>query len=525
MKAFSKSRIIKQVCASLLCLSLLISTFGCSSSATNASSAAGKSSNAEAGSSSKTTLTVSQSTDTTTLDPQKQGKMPSMNILINIFDTLVTRDNNNNLQPSLATDWKTVNDTTWQFKLRKGVKFQDGEDFNAAAVKYSIERLLDPKTKSPIVELSDVKEVDVVDDYTVNIVTKTPDPILPNKIVLFGGVIVPPQYIKEKGDDYFAKHPVGTGPFKFVSWEKDNKIELEANADYWGGAPSVQKLIIRIIPNAADVISALKTGEVDLAYDGITSDVAAELQSSSNVKVETIPWIRTFYINIDTQSKTPLADQKVRQALNYAIDVPTMIKTILGGEAHQVSTLIPAQNFGYDKSVGAYSYDPAKAKELLAQAGYPDGFSTKLDATSEDASVVQAIAGQLSQVGVKVTVNLMDSTTLVSNIKAKKASPLYFMGNTGWTMDALSNFQSYVRSDRRYNRFPSTQLDKLVDIEEQTIDSAARQKAFTQIQQILKEQAPYIFLYQKDLQVAMQKNVSWATNSIGIMKLSNVKIG
>lgn len=512
MKRPRKLSVPKCLGVSLLCLSLTFSLFGCSSSKTKGSS------------SKDVTLTVSQSTDTTTLDPQKQGKMPSMNILINMFDTLVTRDKNNKLQPSLATEWKSLNDTTWQFKLRKDVKFQDGEPFNASVVKYSIERLLDPKTKSPIVELKNVKEVDVVDDYTVNIVTTTPDPILPNKMVLFDGVMVPPQYIQEKGDDYFATHPIGTGPFKFVSWTKDSEVVMEANPDYWGGAPSVKKLVIRTVPNTADVISALKTGEISIAYDGITADVATQLKSDPDIKVEKMPWIRTFYINIDTQSNTPLANQQVRQALNYAVDVPTIISTVLGGNASRVATLIPSQNFGYDKSISPYTYDPTKAKQLLTQAGYPNGFSTKLDATPQDASVVQAIAGQLDKVGVKVTVNLMDSTTLVSNLVSKKESPLYFIGNTGWTMDALSNFQSYIRSDRRYNRYPDTTLDKLIDTEEQTIDSKTRQDAFTQIQQILKDQAPFIYLYQSNLMVAMQKNVDWSTNATGILNLYSAKV-
>lgn len=146
-----------------------------------------------------------------------------MGILINMFDTLVTRDDNNKLAPSLATEWKALDDTTWEFKLREGVKFHNGEPFNAEAVKFSIDRLNNPDTKSPIVELKTVKEVIVVDAKTVKIVTDGPDPILPNKMTLFGGTMVPPQYIKEKGDDNFAKNPVGTGPFKFVSWQRTVK--------------------------------------------------------------------------------------------------------------------------------------------------------------------------------------------------------------------------------------------------------------------------------------------------------------
>ncbi|WP_274652063.1 ABC transporter substrate-binding protein [Paenibacillus humicola] len=468
-------------------------------------------------------LVVGQDTDASTLDPQKQGKMPDMNILSNMFDTLVTRDADNKLAPALATEWKAIDDHTWQFKLRQGVKFHDGESFNANVVKYSIDRLKDPATASPIVELNSVKEVDVVDDYTVNFVTNAPDPILPNKLTLFGGVMVPPNYIKEKGDEYFASHPVGTGPFKFVSWTKDNKVEMEANADYWRGAPKIKKLTFRIIPNAADMVAALRAGEVDIAATGINADVANQLKNDSSVNIVTSPWIRTFYISLNT-SEEHLAKKEVRQAMNYAIDVKSIIDSVLGGKASRVSTLIPKQNFGYDANIAPYDYDPAKAKQLLADAGYPNGFTISMDADNTNASYVQIIAAQLGQVGIKVNVNLMDSKTFTANIVAGKASPMYYQGNTGWTMDALSNFQSYIKSDRKYNRWKNADADKLIDQEEQSIDPQVRQQAFTKLQQLLKEEAPFVYLYQLDSYYGMTKRVSWTPNSIGLLWMYNASV-
>jgi peptide/nickel transport system substrate-binding protein len=465
-------------------------------------------------------LVVAQAADAGTLDPQKQGSMPDMNVLINLFDTLVTRDENNNLAPGLATEWKAIDDTTWQFKLREGVKFHNGEPFNAEAVKFSIERLNDPETQSPIVELSTVKEVVVVDEYTVNFITEKPDPIIPNKTVLFGGVMVPPNYIKEKGDDYFAKHPVGTGPFKFVSWEKDHQIVMEANPDYYRGAPKVDKLTFRVIPNVADMVAATKTGEVDIATS-LTADVATQLEGDSSVNVVSSPWIRTFYLVMDTTKDGPLAKKEVRQAMNHAVNVQQIIDTVLGGYAKRVATTIPSQNFGVDESIKPYEYDPEKAKELLAKAGYPDGFTTELDANNLDVNIVQVIAAQLEKVGINVEVNLMDGKTLTSNITAKKAAPLYYMGNTGWTMDAISNFQSYIKSDRRYNAWKNEAADKLVDIEEQSIDPEVRLEAFSKIQKLLIEEAPYLYLYQLDGLYAMGKDVEWNPNVLGVLNMYN----
>jgi len=500
----------------LLIISLLVLLAGCSTpAATPGSSDSPKGSAAK-----KDSLVVAQTADAATMDPQKQGKMPDMNILINIFDTLVTRDADNKLAPGLATEWKSLDDTTWQFKLRQGVKFHNGEPFNAEAVKFSIDRLNNAATKSPVVELKTVKEVVVVDEYTVNVVTNAPDPIIPNKMVLFGGAMVPPKYIQEKGDDNFAKNPVGTGPFKFVSWKKDHEVVMEANAEYWQGAPKINKLTFRTIPNFSDMIAAVKTGEIDVAAN-LTADVANQLKGQSEIEVVSAPWIRTFYFVIDTTKDTPLAKKEVRQALNYALDVNTVIDTVLGGHAKRVSTLVPSQNFGYDPAIKPYEHNPEKAKQLLAQAGYPDGFTTQMDAGNLDADIVQAFAAQLEKVGVKVQVTLMEAATLTANVTAKKNAPLYFLGNTGWTMDAMSNFQSYLKSDRRYNAWKNAEADKLVDIEEQTIDSAKRQDALSSLQKLLIEESPYLYLYQADSIYGMNKNVNWTPNVIGVLKMYN----
>ncbi len=469
------------------------------------------------------TLTVAQSADASTLDPQKQGKMPDMNILINMFDTLVTLDAKNQLAPGLATEWKVVDPTTWEFKLRQGVKFHDGEPFNAEAAKFSIERLINPATKSPIVELSYVKEVKVVDEYTIQLLLKAPDPIIPNKLTLFGGVMVPPQYIKEKGDEYFSQHPVGTGPFKFVSWQKDNQVVMEANPDYWGGKPKVDRLVFRAIPNAADTLAALRTGEVDIAAN-ITADAADQLQGVSDRKVVSGPGIRTYYLEIDTRQAGPLADKRVRQAMNYAVDVDTLVKTVLGGHARRVATLVPQENFGYNSQVQPYTYDPAKAKQLLADAGFPNGFETTLDAQSIDKGVAEAISGQLAKVGIQAKVNLMESGTFTTKLLAGELGPLYYIGNTAWTLDAESNFQSYLKSDRRYNRWKNAQADQLVTTEETSVRPEERKAAFDQLQTLLKDEAPFLYLFQMDNIYGMTPRVTWTPNPIGLLKMKDAAV-
>ncbi|CAM5305766.1 HTH-type transcriptional regulator SgrR [Streptomyces tendae] len=285
-------------------------------------------------------LRVSQPGDPKTLDPQKQGDMVSMNVLINMFDTLTTRGRDNRLHPRLALTWKATDAHTWRFTLRPGVTFHNGEVCDARAVAFSIERLLDPATKSPIVELRFVKGVTVVDRLTVDLHTTVHDPILPAKLSLFGGVVVPPRHLAEVGDAAFADHPVGTGPFTFTSWQRDHELRMRAYDDHWNGRPAVDGLVFSPAPNASSSLAALQSGGVDLVA-GLTPDAAQQLEGYGGVTIDGHTGIRTAYLSLNTLERGPLQDRRVRQALNHAVDVPLLIKAVLGGKATETPALVP----------------------------------------------------------------------------------------------------------------------------------------------------------------------------------------
>lgn len=470
----------------------------------------------------ETTLVVAQTSDTVTLDPQKQGGMASMNVLINMFDTLVTRDADGNLAPCLATSWEAISDTTWRFTLREDVYFHDGDHFDAEDAKFSLDRLNAKETASPIAELKNLDHVDIVDAYTIDLVFKSAEPIAPNKCVMFGGVMISKEYTEAHDADYLALNPNGTGPFKFVSWTKDSEVVMQANTEYWGGAPAYDKLIFRVIPNQADMMAALMTGEIDIA-PSITADLANSIAGNASLKVKGADWIRTFFINMNTVDSEPLSDKRVRQALNYAIDKEAIIEAIFGGYAKQVSTIIPAQNFGFDPECPAYGYDPEKARELLKEAGYENGFEITFDAISGELTEVQAICGFLEEVGVKVNLNVVDSNTMTSLRTSKTAHEMYYIGNTGWTMDALSNYQSFAAQDRRYARGGCDELDALVVKEETSVDPQVRLEAFKQAQAIMSDEAFFIFLWQKDNIFAMNVGVDYEPNAIGLLKMYSAK--
>jgi peptide/nickel transport system substrate-binding protein len=466
-------------------------------------------------------LRISQTDAVSTLDPQKQGSMIDMSALSNLFDFLTRRDDNGELVEGLATSWEPVEDTRWRFELRQGVSFHNDEPFNAAAAKFSLDRLLDPATKSPIVELVTVDSIEEVDEFTIDIVTKTPDPLIPAKVSLFGGVMVPPEYIQQEGDDNFAKNPVGTGPYKFVSWERDSALSLEANADYYLGAPGLDELQFRPIPNPSTAVSSLQSGDIDMVT-GLTADAMLQLEGDDSVEVVEAPSIRTYYLALDTLSDGPLADKRVRQALNHAVNVPQLISKALGGAAKQVATIIPPENFGYDPSVTPYPHDLQQARDLLSQAGYPDGFSIELTGQNSDSSIVQAIAGQLREAGIDATPRLLDPGTFETGLLADKSAPLgpmFYIGNTAWTMDASNNVQSFVDSAEELSRWSNERADALVTIEETSIDPDRRRRAFSELQELMKEEAPFVFLYQIKNLYAMRTEVSYRPNALGLLRM------
>ncbi|AWB90854.1 ABC transporter substrate-binding protein [Aeromicrobium chenweiae] len=475
------------------------------------------------GSSSDDPLRISIASDVVSLDPQLQGDLTSMSVADNIFDTLTVRDADNKLSPGLATKWEQVDPLTWRFTIRTGVKFQNGEALDANAVAYSINRLLDPATKSPIVELVNVKQAKAVDATTVDFQMKTPDPVIPAKVSLFGGVIVPPKYIEEKGADGFAQHPVGSGPYEFVSRKRDNEIVLKANPTYWGSKPKIKNVVFKVMPTPASAVAALQSGEVDI-ITGVTKDAMNQLGSGGDTKVQSKPGIRTYTVNMDTRTDGPLSKKEVRTALNYAVDAPTLIKTVMAGDAKRTATMIPEGVFGLDPSVKPFEHDPAKAKQLLADAGYPKGFSTTISASSVDSSLVQAISGQLAEVGVKAKVRLIDPVTAKSEIitlNGRKDGGMYLFANSGWTLDATSFTQSVLKSDRRSSRWSNDTADKLVTTEETSVDSDERKKAFSDLQKLLVEESPYVYLFAINNTYATRSNIDWTMPVTGIFALSS----
>jgi len=447
-------------------------------------------------------LVVAQGADPTTLDPHMHAEIPANVVLHNMFDFPVKRgfkDGKLVHEPMLATSWETTNDTTWIFHLRKGVKFHNGEDFNAEAFKFSLDRILNPAQKARRRYLfTSVDRVEIVDPYTVKVITKVPLPTLIINLG-YGMSLVPPKYVKEKGDAYVANNPVGTGPFKFVRWVKDDEIVMEANESYWGGAPKIKTLVIKPIPETSTMVAALVSGDIDIAKK-VPIHLFPMINKSNKAKIVAVPGGLTHNIHFDTKAEGPLRDKRVRQAINYAVDKDAIIKHVLEGYGIPVASPLNPSHFGYDPNLKPYPYAPEKAKALLKEAGYGDGFSITLNATSghyvKDKEIVEAIAGQLGKVGINVKVQLHEYGSFMKKLYSPEgAGPMYLMG---WalTFDADGILTSYLTCDAALSRYCNKQVDTLLAQGRSTLDEKKREGIYSQATQLIHEEATYLFLHQ-----------------------------
>src|SRR5262245_40985970 len=300
-----------------------------------------------------------------TFDPHLTVGRNTQIFIVNVYDGLTARDAQGNLVPALAESWKRLNPTTWQFALRKGVKFHNGDEFNADAVKFTLDRAIHPETRATIIsELSTIARVDIVDANTVNVVTKAPDFLLPVRLGELFGLMLSPKHTIATGKEAIATKPNGTGPFKLVSWTKNESMVLEANEGYWRGAPKVKRIVVRPILEDAARIAALQAGEVDLIAP-VPHARIAELRRNDKLVIKTIAAPRIFHVTIDVR-KPPFDNVKVRQALNHAVDVNAILKGLYFGHGTRLATVVDKNALGYDPSVQPYPYDPNKAKALLA---------------------------------------------------------------------------------------------------------------------------------------------------------------
>jgi peptide/nickel transport system substrate-binding protein len=393
------------------------------------------------------TLVIDTTAEAESLDPALVTQFSGNSIMNSVFDSLIERDYTGALVPMLAESWSFPDPSTIEFKLRQGVVFQNGEPFNAASVKFSIERLLDPALSSPLAggwpkafQLQPTPSgpatgsIEIVDDYTVRFHLAQPDATIFDALAT-SGAMLPPQYYAQNTEDVLSTRPVGSGPFTFVESVRDDHTTLARNPSYWGldtykGTPLVPTVVFRPVPDAGTRMADLLNGTADMIFDvspddlstlrGRASDGFQVVTGNASAKLQFVEFM-------PKKATDPLADRRVRQALNHAVNVEAIVTNLFNGLGTRQSSPILTEALGYDPSVPAYDYNPTFAKQLLADAGYPNGFSTTMDLSSSDnRSEALAVIGQLQQVGVTVQPNTLELATFNTNWTQDKSSDLRF---------------------------------------------------------------------------------------------------
>ena len=474
----------------------------------------------------KNTLTWAQGADVTSLDPHQGKETPAVQVNTQIFDTLVTVDpETNEVVPQIAESWEQTDDQTYVFKIREGIKFHDGSDLTAEDVKFSLDRARNSAAVSYIVNF--IEEVTVDDDHTVTVKTTAPyAPTLRNLAIPFAAIV--PKAVVEADENAFIQNPVGSGPYKFVEWNHGDHVTLKAFDDYYAGKPETENLIMKVIPETSQRTIALETGEVDLAYDLAVNDIP-KVNSDDKLTVYEIPSLTCWYVSMN-MNKKPFDNPKVREAMSMAIDRQTIIDTINAGSGQTADAIIAPAVFGY-YSTGVKEYNPTKAKELLAEAGYPNGFSTTLWVNDNQSRIemCQAMQAMLLEVGVQCNIEVLEFGSFISRTTAGDHDLAYF----GWTTssgDADYSYYSLEHSTQQGaagNRsfLADPDVDKLIEEARSNTNEEERKELYKELAIKLDEINNNIPVYYSSINVGANKKVEgFVMDANGYHSLEKVKV-
>lgn len=471
-------------------------------------------------------VVIVQGAEVRHFDPTIRPTSSDAHVQLNIYDTLTKLDENFDVAPNLAVSWELVDNTTWEFKLREGVQFHNGEPFNADTLVAWYDRLVQvPEVmqgeNSSLQQIDAVTAIEKVDEYTVQFKTSRPYPVLPRNLAVYFMMIPASRPFQEDGPEALRTQAVGTGPYKLVEWVKDDHLLLEANDDYWGGKPKIRRLEYRPIPEPSGRAAALLAGEAQVA-DAVPIASFPEIEASDEVELRTVPlaaWY--FWVQINARDVEEFKDVRVRQALNYAVDKQAIIDNVLAGMGISSGAMVPREAFGY-KEIPNYPYDPEKAKALLAEAGYPDGFACKFYYSPgrylADTEVVQAIASYLNDVGIQVELITNEWANHLALNRQGKLDGLIYGGKTILSIDADYQFAE-LQPDKNFGwSYPlQGRAQELYLQEREEMDEAKRAELCGEILQLYFEEAGIIFLWQPIGVWGVAKDLKWSPPGDGFI--------
>jgi peptide/nickel transport system substrate-binding protein len=486
-------------------------------------------------------VVIAQGVDPTTLDMMNQQETPASNVGAQMFDTLVERDATLKIVPALAAELpKLVSPTVWEIKLRKGVKFHNGEEFTAESVKFSLERVANPANKlRGSSAFAPIDRVEVVDPSTARVHTKKPWPIFVNALTFRQAAMYPAKEYAGKDTAALSKNPVGTGPYKFVRWSKDEEIVMEAFPGHWRGEPKIKTVVFRPIPDDAVRVAALQNGEIDVAVN-IPPHLAGIIGNHPKLFLSTAPSIRTiqlmFYTHqMDAQHKVqgpyagPTADKRVRQAIASAVDADEIIKGVLDGKAMRVATMLTSMHFGFDPNLKPIKQDVARTRKLLSEAGFPNGVDIVLNGPQgryvRDKEVAEAVTGQLNKAGIRTTLKTFEFVNYLNNmVYVHKAGPVWLIGWGTPTLDAETVYVPLFRSGNIFVNWHNEDFNRMVDEAQTIMDEKKRREEYGRINKLWVEEVPAVPLYQQLDLYGASKRLNWKARSDELIKAYDMSL-
>lgn len=463
-------------------------------------------------------LTVALPGDLPGLDPSKDTSPLGFNYRLNVYDALTELQRDGQMRGRLAESWESSEDLkTWTFKLRPGVKFHDGSEFTADDVVFTIERVLADE-KTPLrtyVRL--VEKVEAVDDLTVRFTLIQPYSLFFRQISYVN--IMSRDYHDKVGDDGYATKPVGTGPYKLVEWVKDDRFVLEANPDYWRGAPAIKTATFRPIPAEASRATALLSGEVDLV-PSLPPSLLAQLERSDKVKTGVAQGFRTIFLAFNS-TVAPLNDPKIREAIDVSINRNAIAEQLLRGLGKPTGILVPPMNIGYDPTLTPTAFDPEKAKQLVAEAGYK-GETISIQYPSNNIAmaneVVQAIAGYMTEVGLKVELKPMEFTAFFPVWLQAKVDSAYFFafGSSQYHAETVLTTM-FTKGSHAYE--VDEEIDRLVNAAKAEADPAKQQEMLSDAFKRSNANRWHLPLYDEMQAYGMQPSIEYNPWPDGFIRL------
>lgn len=469
-------------------------------------------------------ITVVVSATITSLDPSVETHRSSGAIQNTIMETLAVYDADNRLLPLLAERWRSIDPNTWRISLKKGVKFHNGEEFTAESVKASVDVFNASKGFAGS-WFQFIKEVKAVDSHTVDVVTKSPTPILPQTLGFL--YAYPPKYFKEVGADTFGQKPIGTGPYKFVEWAKGEYIRVKADPSYRGGVPNIEEIVFRTAPEASTRVAMLETGRADIIMN--VPPQMIERVERAGTRVETARSNRRVFVEFNRFDPI-LKDIRLRKALNYATDVDAIIKSIFAGRAYRAIDILRAGMPGYAQgNVQGYGYDPAKAKDLMRQAGYPNGFETELyvgvGRLTLDKELAEALVGQWEKVGIQAKLRPMEWAAFTTQAFTGKMPGMHILSHAPLWWDADFTWQNHFWSKATWKYAYTPEGDQMFEAQRAEMDVKKREALEQALEKYwVDEECAWIILYDQQDIYGVSKRLQWKARPDELMKFDEVTL-